>query len=173
MLSFNKSSMLFEKYNNRHERHGDKNVPRMDLFFKIETGAGIMEKINPEAQFFREWRSGDNVDLIQNGKVPEQPCVVADPTRVYPQKWIDVWPGYTLQIERGGNGDESALVFEDVKLADVAVTPKDGPIVVVTFRLTIDAKGVVETVWEHFREEVVITLSPPTADPKQQELAAA
>lgn len=140
--------------NLRAEKHGDENVPAVDVKLETTVHSSALDAFDPQLRtfLFRPAAAGEQQSLLEGDnltglRVP----------RIKALTWDEDFPGYSLQTDVGDidlTVDLSKFRFEAV----------EGGAVRLTFNATTHPDGAdVASLYELIQETVGLTLTPPEA----------
>lgn len=133
------STVRIVHVNLRAEKHGEDNVPAVDLKLRMETTNQALSMFHPEllrALYYSSEPARAQADV--EGVQPILPNRVFE--KLLPLRWKDEGTGYTLRIDHGLGG-QSDLVLGDCTINHFTFEPKEGGTVVLEWRLQNSTAG--------------------------------
>jgi len=162
MFNLHKHQTKIASLNLRAEKHGDDNVPTVDIKFETTVHSSALNEFDPQLRplLFRKAQIGDQESLLKEGddliglRVPQ---IKALP-------WDEEFTGYKALIgEEREYGENLELV---VDLSKFKFEPNEGGAVRVTFNATGHPEpDQVAELYELIQETVDLTLTPPAPRP--------
>lgn len=154
--------------NPRAEKHGDSNVPAVDLQIQFDSANDILHDLGPklrESFFFKD--SKTVASPAAQGELETVEPVSELPDLRNPQiegaiKLSFSGVGYTIEIDFGIGG-MSNLVLEDVAVNGVKMLPKQGGTVQMTMRIqsTEPEASTMGALCQMIGNNIIVTLTPP------------
>ena len=168
MFSLSESEASFTNINTRIERHGEDRVLAVDMKFSTSVGNTVLDTLGKglRESLFRKPGSGEQPELPTIG---DAMTAVRHPY-LEPMKLSHEFTGYELEI--GGHLDATEPVtLVDVKLKKFTIAPVEGGSVEVTFTASANADPSELSALSDalVREDVVLTLTPPSKQADQAE----
>jgi hypothetical protein len=158
-LELDKASATLENLNPRMEKHGDEKVPACTLKFSTAKGAELLAYFSAtlRAHLFET-----KADLA--GEVLQ----VRYPHLDYPLSLNEEMTGARISIDYGVS---KPMEFEDCKVDDFRITPKDGGSVILSFRVACkpDEKQIGKL---YLMQEQAVTVTLAPAELPEMEKAA-
>jgi hypothetical protein len=151
--------------NPRREKHGEDNVPAVDLKLRMEASNTVLAMFHGalrSALYHRSAAASDNPQASLEGVAPVSDLPNLRFPKLEPIRWDDELSGYTLRIDHGLGG-KSDLVLEGCTINSFGIECKEGGTVVVTFRLQCNAiaEREIGKLCLMIDQEIEATLIPP------------
>jgi hypothetical protein len=160
MYSLDKQSAKLLKINVRTENHGADKVGAIDLLFQSKSGNEVLVEFDPllRTRLFGKPKDGQE-DLDEN-HLPH----LLIPKMLMPIKFDWEGIGYGLTIHWGVK-DKEAVEVAECEIGKFAFVLQEGGTVITTFRVQCHPSGKdVGWLYEQQEKDLVVTLTPPTAD---------
>ena len=166
-------------YNATAEKKGKKDfVPAGDLKFKMIVANTMLDDFGPDYRPFLYSKANER-PVVRDKDAPEQPDLVPAPQDgltalahplLEPLRLREKFTGYHMSIASELDLSDP-LEFDDVTLSDFAFKPMPGGSLELTFHARV-LPSPEESGDLHFlsRKDVLLTLSPPKAAPKQLDI---
>jgi hypothetical protein len=174
MFMLEKQTAVLQHINPRTEKHGDANVPALDMKIIATMPNVVMDQFHHlmRASFYRKMgkaeaeaaSAGDGPDLADRASAPEDGLIKLKMPHgpLYP--WNEEFSGYTGTIAYGIGGSDIPLT--DGHLSRFKFDMKDGGSVIISF--TISCKPSEEQVGKLYGllgKDITIDLTPPEETP--------
>ncbi len=136
-IEFSRQKAFLENVNARSELHGEERTPAGDIKISVEVHNNTLAHFHPSlksALYFND--SARPKDLAEQGleERPDHLPHLRMPNLEAPLKWRDEMTGGTLTVHYGIGG-QSDLVFQDVRVNNFQLTPKEGGTVEISMRI--------------------------------------
>lgn len=159
MLALKQHNASLSNLNLRIERHGDDRQLAADLKLKCSVAGVVLNDIEAglHESLFRQPGSGEQQELL-------------DPALLTAVKF----PGYEAEVGNGLDDDEP-LFLADLELKKITAKPLEGGSAELSFTLSgnIDADDVAQLADLLVREDVVLSIKPPTRAAQAEDLSEA
>jgi len=134
-----KTKLRLLNVNPRRERHGDENVPAVDLKLRLEASNDVLSMFDghlKSALYFRNGVAPDQGGLDGVPDVSDMPNLRFP--KLEPLRWDSEQIGCEFSIDHGLGG-KSDLTLDGCAVNNFVIEPKEGGTVVVTFRVQCDS----------------------------------
>lgn len=164
-----KTKLHVVNVNPRREKHGDENVPAVDIKLRLEASNDVLSMFDGHLKsslYFRAAAPAAQGQLDGVAPVSELPNLRFP--RLEPIRWNDDRTGYTLRIDHGLGG-KSDLVLEGCSINAFGIECKEGGTVIVTLRVQADkvAEKELGKLCLMIDSDIEATLTPPEEALKQ------
>lgn len=158
MLSLHQHNASLSNVNLRIERHGDERELAADLKLTANVAGLTLNDIERglHEALFRQPGSGEQPDLIDPALLTAVKFPLMEPVRL-----AQKFPGYEFEI---GDGETDPLVLADAELKKITAKAIEGGSAELVFTLSavIDEEEAAELTRLYVREDVVLSLKPPS-----------
>lgn len=160
MLALKQHNAALSNLNIRIERHGDERQLAADLKLSMTVAGVVLDTIEAglHGSMFKAPSAGDQPDLLD----PSSLTAVKFP-HLQPLVLTHKFPGYEAEVGTGLDDDEP-LFLADLELKKITAKPLEGGSAELSFTLSgnIDADDVAQLADLLVREDVVLSITPPT-----------
>lgn len=150
-FTLNRDRAKFVHMNIRTEKHGDNDVPAMDLAFEMDTANNLLSKLDPDLRTAL-YRKDDNRDLIESDHLPALRFPLLGPSF-----------SWALEIKRAVlrvHTDDGDIVLRDGKANKFKIELLEGGTVNWKFRVQFSEpdEGAIASLAHLLQQPVVISL---------------
>lgn len=159
MLALKQHNASLSNLNLRIERHGDERQLAADLKLSTNVAGSVLNDIERglHESLYRQPGAGEQPDLIDPALLTAVKFPQMEPVRLSHK-----FPGYELEIV--GSEDDEPVFLAGVELKKITAHPLEGGSAELTFTVSanVEPEDVHELTALYIRDDVVISLKPPT-----------